>query len=327
MEKKNQFEDSNNFDQMSGGEVQTLNFEEVKSMLHTLTPEEIEDMFSTLQTIREEKKRVKKAKFLVEGRNLICKKVKEVRDKIEDQTKIHAQKKERAQEINEERNNVLEKFEASLQEIQKQYQERFEEILKQRSILENQEQGTLISEYKIKQERKELKKTPKCVELLKQEKELKKQIKVALAKGDLELVEQKNNELKDLKKENPLIPLEQEIKAVQNRRHRIKQLLKECDQEILNCEIDRIDRIDEATELKDNKLKTLKKKNIFQKIAGILLNKRDKGNQYQGNVIKDVEERVEYINKKSIPQVIQSTEAEVKAFEQKMAEKRKRNIR
>lgn len=327
MEKKNQFEDSNNFDQMSGGEVQTLNFEEVKSMLHTLTPEEIEDMFSTLQAIREEKKRVKKAKFLVEGRNLICKKVKEVRDKIEDQTKIHAQKKERAQEINEERNNVLEKFEASLQEIQKQYQERFEEILKQRSILENQEQGTLISEYKIKQERKELKKTPKCVELLKQEKELKKQIKVALAKGDLELVEQKNNELKDLKKENPLIPLEQEIKAVQNRRHRIKQLLKECDQEILNCEIDRIDRIDEATELKDNKLKTLKKKNIFQKIAGILLNKRDKGNQYQGNVIKDVEERVEYINKKSIPQVIQSTEAEVKAFEQKMAEKRKRNIR
>ncbi len=327
MEKKNQFEDSNNFDQMSGGEVQTLNFEEVKSMLHTLTPEEIEDMFSTLQTIREEKKRVKKAKFLVEGKNLICKKVKEVRDKIEDQTKIHAQKKERAQEINEERNNVLEKFEASLQEIQKQYQERYEEILKQRSILENQEQGTLISEYKIKQERKELKKTPKCVELLKQEKELEKQIKVALAKGDLELVEQKNNELKDLKKENPLIPLEQEIKEVQNRRHGIKQLLKGCDQEILNCEIDRIDRIDEATELKDNKLKTLKKKNIFQKIAGILLNKRDKGNQYQDNVIKDVEERVEYINKKSIPQVIQSTEAEVKAFEQKMAEKRKRNIR
>lgn len=327
MEKKNQFEDSNNFDQMSGGEVQTLNFEEVKSMLHTLTPEEIEDMFSTLQTIREEKKRVKKAKFLVEGKNLICKKVKEVRDKIEDQTKIHAQKKERAQEINEERNNVLEKFEASLQEIQKQYQERYEEILKQRSILENQEQGTLISEYKIKQERKELKKTPKCVELLKQEKELEKQIKVALAKGDLELVEQKNNELKDLKKENPLIPLEQEIKELQNRRHRIKQLLKECDQEILNCEIDRIDRIDEATELKDNKLKTLKKKNIFQKIAGILLNKRNKGNQYQDNVIKDVEERVEYINKESIPQVMQSTEAEVKAFEQKMAEKRKRNIR
>lgn len=323
MKGNNQFENSNNFGEMSGGEVQTLKLEGVKSMLPTLKPEEVEDLFRTLQALREEKGLVKKAKFVVEGKNLIRKKVKEVRDKIEEQTKIHEQKKERAQKINEKRKKVLEEFEASLQEIEIQHEKRVEKILKQKCILQNQEQGYKLEQYELKQERKKLRKTPECIELSKKQKVLEKQIKIALAKGDLELVAQKNNELRNLSNQNPLTQIDQEIVKIQNYRHKKQQLLKQCDQEFFNCEVDRINSIEEATELKDDKLKTSKKQNIFQKVVRILLNETDKGNQYQDNVMKAVEKRVEYINKKSIPRVMQSTGEAVKAFEQKMEEKGK----
>ena len=305
MKKEYKFQNNNSFKPMeSGRKVQTLKAEE---------PEEIEEIIRELQKVREEKGIVVEVKFKAKGKQIIRNKVKEMKDLVKGQAQMRGHKKE-------EKAKVLERYETNLKKIEEHYEKSVKGITEQKHNWQDQEVEITIEEYHLKQKRKEIKKSPQCVELLKQEKILEKQIKQAIAKDDLELVAQKSSELKDLKSRNPLTQQEQKIKGLQNKRHEIKQLIKECNQRLADCEKERNYSLIDALEDRNEKLSRLKKQNIFQRIVQAMTKGKGREAQYRDSTINRMTRKVEYINK----EVKQRTENQTIDFAERMNKKREK---
>lgn len=264
--------------------------------------------------------------FAREGKTQIIDKVNDMKGKIMQQAEVFGQKAEKVEEtysLNKEtKSNILQEYKESLVEIQEQYEIRNQAILQERTDWQNEEQATMLKEHELKQNRKEIKKSPQYAEQMKQEKALTKEIKKALDKGDLDTVAVKNEELKRLKAKNPLTRCEQEIKRVQQERQEIQRVIIQCETELENCAEDRNNSIEEATQNKDNQLMEMKKQNIFQKMIGFAMNKINGAKKFKDNVIKKVTEKVGYIKNEKFPKIKQDTAEKISSFKEGMREKK-----
>lgn len=182
-------------------------------------------------------------------------------------------------ENKEKKAKILEQYETSLAEIEKQYEKRVKEINTQKSICENQEQAIMLEQYKLKQERKNIaKSTPQYEECI------------------------------------------MEFEGLKNKKEELKQLQRECNKELLNCEGERANSIIDAIEEKNNKLGKMKKQNIFQKIAGALINKK------YDTKTKAFQENVRYIKDEEVPKARQRTAIQTKNFCESMDQKREKIV-
>ncbi len=262
--------------------------------------ERILQLLQELQEVCHESGIIVECKFAKEGKQLISDKVKEMEHNMTKQSKAHQENyqsnkvngmkdkimgrlkryQDTYRENKEKKANILKQYETTLAEIEAQHEERVEKINTQKNICGNQEQSSMFELYELKQEIKEIKKSPQYKQHTEQ--------------------------------------TEQELKRLKNRKKTLKQLQHECDQELLNCEIERTNSIIDAGEKKYNQLRTLKKQNIFQKIAGALINKK--------NDTKVFEETVRYIKDEKVPKVRQYTQVQTADFCQSMNQKRERIV-
>lgn len=262
-----------------------------------------------------------------QGNRLVADKVKETTNHLAEQANHYGKKakmyvqqlKENYQLDKEEQENILKEYETVLAEIKKEYEKKGKAILQVRHERQDQEQATYLKEHELKQKRKEIKKSPQYAEYMKQEEMLVKEIKKALAEGNLDLVTQKSQELKRLRSENPLMKCNQEIKRVHEQRKELKQAIKQTLTEWFNCMDQESNAIQETTKDRDNKLATRKKLNIFQKMAGAVVNKIGGGvKRFKDNVIKKVAEKVSFIRNKKVPEIKQKVGDETQQFQENM---------
>lgn len=264
--------------------------------------------------------------FAREGKEQIDDKVNEMKDKIMEQAGIFGQKARKVEEtynLNKEtKNNILQEYRESLAQIEEQYEIRSQAILQERRDCQDEEQATMLKENELKQNKKQMKKSPQYIEQVREEKALAKEIKKALDEGDLDTVTAKNEELKRLKAKNPLMKCDQEIEKIQQQREQIQQMISLCEQELENCENDRYNSIEQVTQDKDNKLMEMKKQNILQKIAGAVMNKINGAKRFKDNVIQKVAEKVGYIKNEKYPEIKRSTSEKVSSFKENISEKK-----
>lgn len=299
---------------------------EVENQNEQISAKELLALIKELAQIQAYNAMISAQIFAREGKNQINDKANDMKDKIMQQAVIFGQKAKKVEETyslnKENKSNILQEYKESLLEIQEQYEIRNQAILRERTDWQNEEQATMLKEHELKQNRKKIKKSPQYDEQMKQEKALAKEIKKALDKGDLDTVTEKNEELKRLKARNPLTRCEQEIGRVQKLRKEIQQMIVLCEKELENCEKDRNNRIEEATQDKDNKLMEIKKQNVFQKIAGGFMNKINGAKRFKDNVIKKVAEKVGYIKNEKFPEIKQDTAEKISSFKDGMRERK-----
>lgn len=264
--------------------------------------------------------------FAREGKEQIADKVNGMKDKIMEQAEVFGQKAKKVEETynlnKESKNNILQEYRESLGLIEEQYELRSEAVLEERSDWQDEEQATMLKESELKQDRKQIKKSPQYIEQVKEEKALAKEIKKALDEGDLDTVTVKNEELKRLKAKNPLTKCDQEIEKIQHQREQIQKMISLCEQELESCENDRYNSIEQVTQDKDNKLMEMKKQNIFQKIAGAVMNKINGAKRFKDNVIKKVAEKIGYIKNEKYPEIKRSTSEKISSFKENMSERK-----
>lgn len=264
--------------------------------------------------------------FAREGKEQIDDKVNGMKDKIMEQAEVFGQKAKKVEETyslnKENKNNILQEYRESLDLIEEQYEIRSQAILQERSDCQDEEQATMLKESELKQNRKQIKKSPQYIEQVKQEKALAKEIKKALDEGDLDTVTIKNEELKRLKAENPLMKCDQEIEKVQQQREQIQQMISLCEQELENCANERYDNIEQVTQDKDNKLMEMKKQNIFQKIAGAVMNKINGAKRFKDNVMQKVAQKVGYIKNEKYPEIKRNTSERMNSFRENIGKRK-----
>lgn len=264
--------------------------------------------------------------FAREGKEQIADKTNQMKNKVMEQAKSYGKKAEDLANTytnnKEEKGNILQEYQESLEDIQEEYEARMDSIVEEKVKWQDEEQATMLKEKELKEDRKQIKKTPEYAEQVKQEKALTKEIKQALDEGDLNTVATKNEELKKLKEQNPLLKCDKEIEEVQQSRQEILDVINMCDKEIEECREDRDNSIDEVTADRDNKLAVMKKQNVFQKMAGAILNKMNGVKRFKDNIVAKVEKKIENIRTETIPAIKETVSSKKQQFAENMQEKK-----
>lgn len=244
--------------------------------------------------------------FAREGKSKVADKATEMKDQVVEKAKIYGKKaQDMAENYNSnkaEKGNILQEYQEVLAEIEREYEDRMDAILEERSEWEEEEEITMLQEMDMRDNRKQIQKSPEYLQQMKQEKALKKEIKQALEQGDLDTVTAKNEELKALTEQNPLLKCDKEIAEIQQRREKIQQVIDMCNEEIEKCEEDRDHSIEEVTEDRDNQLAVVKS-NVFQKVAGFIINKVIGLNRFKNKVVDKIKETVKYIKTEKLPPI------------------------
>lgn len=300
--------------------------EEAEKAQEQASYKELIEAVKTLIKILKERELVEQTKYEKEGKQLISEKVKEMASNVKQQAKNLGQKIEKVEEIyklnKNTKDNILQQYKDTLSEIDNHYEKVYQAVLRQKAKNQKQEQATILKEYELKRNRKNIKKSPQYAEHMKQEKALAKEIKKALDKGDLDTVTAKNEELKRLKSKNPLMLCDKEIEKTQKQRFYTQQLLNECEQELRNAKIERKSSIQQAAQDKNNQLVTVKKQGLFKRIAGAIKNKISGAKMFRDNVIGKLAEKMGYIKQETIPQVEKVSSKKVSYIENYMGERR-----
>ncbi len=265
-----------------------------------------------------------------EGKTQIAQKVADMRDNIMQQAAVLGQKAKKVEETynlnRETKDNILQQYEEALSEIEEQFENRFRYILKEKRDWQNEEQKNILRECELKQDRKQIKKSPEYAEQVKAEKALTKEIKKLLDKGELETGKAKIEELKSLKAENPLTKCDEEIEKLQHQRKEIQKMINECQQELGDCVKERNDSIEQATQDKDNQLMEMKKQNIFQRIAGNVMNKLNGAKKFKDMVVQKVVKKVGHIKQEIAPAIKETVQGKMAKFIERMSQNRENII-
>ena len=259
--------------------------------------EKIMQLMQELQELCCESGIVVEYKFAKQGEQLISDKVNEMKDKLMGRLKrnqdTYRENKENGmkdklmgrfkryqdtyRENKERKEEVLREYEESLREIQEIYQESVEKIERNRRTCHNQELSCILAYVRMKQEKsfQDIGESPQDI-------------------GDV-------------------MQIKQNFQNPKNKKKYLRELEHYYDEQLINCEIERMNAIDDAIEKKDKELRAMKKQNIFQKIAGALINQRDDTKVFQ--------EKVSYLKEEKVPEVRQRTESQTEDFCERMNKK------
>ena len=109
---------------------------------------------------------------------------------------------------------------------------------------------------------------------------------------------------------------------MQTRRTEIRQLIEDVEKEYDQLMEDRKSEIDKVTEDKNNKLATIPKQNIFQKVLGSMFNKFNGTKKFMQSVMGPLQSKVATIKEENIPQIKQMISEKRQEFSQKIRDAR-----
>ena len=218
---------------------------------------------------------------------------------------------------NADKKGILEEYESSLTEINKTYETLMQDALERKSQLEADEQDIMLEQKQNKIETREARK-----EYARQEKTLKLEIMKATKEGDLETAQQKIEELQKLTENNPVNSLKVYNEELQTRRTEIRKLIEDVEKEYDQLMEDRKSEIDKVTEDKNNKLATIPKQNIFQKVLGSMFNKFNGTKKFMQSVMGPLQSKVATIKEENIPQIKQMISEKRQEFSKKIRDAR-----
>lgn len=302
-------------DDLINGEVKTenegLNHEDQKQAKKS----KILDLLKERREIQKTNRKLAREIFMAKGKrgiNGISNKVAEMKNSFMEQAKMYGKKAENMAKNmvetyanNKEGNkNVLQKYEESLEAIQKEYENRVEYILTNKMKMEELQEESELKEMDLREEREEIWKSPEYFEHVREEERCIYEIKQILEQEDVDIytVQAKKQEYEDLKKQNPLTKCDKQIEEEKKKREEIQYVIGECDRVLSLCEQDNEKSIDEATKNKNNQIAN-NKQNIFQKTMGALFCKVNGAKKFASQVIGQLEEKVYDINNKSLPAI------------------------
>lgn len=208
---------------------------------------------------------------------------------------------------------ILEEYEESLSEINQAYEAQMQDALEKKAQLEADEQDTMLEQKQNKVEMDEAEN-----EFASQEKALKDEIINAIEDGDLETAQQKMSELQELTANNPVNSLKAYNEELQTRRTEIRKLIEDIEKEYDKFMEDRKAEIDKVTEDKNNKLATIPKQNIFQRVLGSMLNKFNGTRKFMKTVMGSLQSKVATIKEEDIPQIRKKVSERRQEFSEKV---------
>lgn len=286
-----------------------------------VTVEEILRLVAELTKVQNEKAKVSSKLFIRNGKDQIVNKVNNLKSKLMQQAEIYGQKATKVQEtynLNKEtKDNILQEYQEALQEIQQQYEAQDKMYANAIDMWQGEDEKNILKECELKLKRKEIARSPEYVQQMLAEETLQKEIKKDVSKGNLDLATEKIEELKSLQSKNPLSQCDREIKEVQERRDRTENLIEMFKKRREECHEDRNEDINSAMEDRDTQLVAMKKQNLFQKVAGNIMNKLNGANRFKNNVMKVLAQKVNHIKEETIPELQEKLSDKMFDIEQK----------
>lgn len=209
--------------------------------------------------------------------------------------------------------DIISEYSDALAEINSSYDTLFQEVLEQQTQLELEEQDNIFKQNKYRKESNGIK-----AEISRQQEIIKAKIIQATRSGDLLLAEQELANLKSLSKISVPEQLEDKITKLQAERTKLRELIESCQNQYDAYLAEKEATIAELTEGKNNKLATIPKQNIIQKLAGSLFNKFNGAKKFTRTAIQPLKDNLKSIKENELPVIKQSIHEKMTQFSNKM---------
>ncbi|MBQ9658161.1 MAG: hypothetical protein IJV31_05265 [Clostridia bacterium] len=215
-------------------------------------------------------------------------------------------------------NKVWEDYKEACEEVQENYLDRYGSLMKNTEELNKMETENYAEAQTLKIEEKDIKKSPEYAQFKQKQKDLKAEVKKALAKGDNAEVIRLAGKLKDLEDNNPLKNVKQEQRRNQEDRDAIKEMRQELAGRYDDLENERNEGMQKLAKDRNNALLALPKQNIFQKITGAIMNRIGGARKFKNLVEKQVSERISQFKEEDLPKLEEKMSEIAQAVEEKV---------
>lgn len=241
------------------------------------------------------------------GKDQVTDKVESVKTQIIEQAKMYGQKIEKVEQdyLSEKADSksVVQQYQEALEQINEEYFANTKVLIEEQQGLQSDHKEMVIKEVRIIIDKQKVKSSETYKQYSQQEKDLKNQVKDAMAKGDLDTAQSKIDELKQLKENDPLKEFDDAIAEIRKAKEEINDRLEYCEQQLEELDQSRSDKIEEATKDKNTSLTEVKKQNFIQKTFGSLFNKINGAKKFEKNVINSVKGKATQIKTEYLPEI------------------------
>lgn len=241
------------------------------------------------------------------GKEQVTDKVESLKDQIIEQAQMYGQKIEKVEKdyLSEKADSqsVVQQYKEALEQINEEYFKNSKVLIEEQQGLQSDHKEMIIEEVRIIIDKQKVRSSETYKQYSQQEKDLKNQVKDAMAKGDLDTAQNKIDELKQLKENDPLKEFDDAIAEIRKAREEIDNRLEYCEQQLEELDQNRSDKIEEATKDKNTSLTEVKKQNFIQKTFGSLFNKINGAKKFEKNVINSVKGKATQIKTEYLPEI------------------------
>ena len=260
--------------------------------------------------------------FAREGKEQIQDKTSKMKETMLEQAKKYGKKAEElAQNYNNTEQNkesIVASYQSSLADLQKKYEERLQDAVKEKERWQEREQRTILKQQEMMEEHHSVLENQEYKDYKIEEAGKIAEIRLELEKGNLDGVTAKTEQLKKMKKESPFGQMEQALKEIDEKRQKIQDILVACDQEIKNCEKERDQNIEQLTIDQNKQLAMVPKQNVWQRMVGKLWNKLNGVGKFKQQVIDQLSQKVDSMKQETIPAMQEKMNQQKQKFMTKM---------
>lgn len=214
--------------------------------------------------------------------------------------------------------SILEQFEACLDEISEMYDPQLQEILAKKTELEAEEQAVMFDQKHTKVKIRSAKKVYN-----KRNEELKSEIKQAIDSGNLDLAQNKMDELKKCSVKNDYNALRIYNIALAYKRSELRKMIEQCEQEYDALINERDSKINGALDSRDNSLALIPKQNLLQKMVGSLLNRFNGSRRFIKNYMEPLQAKITDLRGR-LPEIKETVAERGESFKDSVSQARER---
>lgn len=219
------------------------------------------------------------------------------------------------------RRGIIAEYKELLELLNEQYDNLFKEVISTKNQLQIDEQEAIVSSKHMKSKVKNA-----TIETEKQEERLKDELQKAIDLDNLELAEEKMEELKATKAMNneQLAQLEEKQEELKRQRIEARKAIEECEAKYKKYLEERASDINLVVSGKDDRLAKISKQNIWQKIGGAIFNKFNGTKKFARSVAEPLKENLTEMKENGIPALMQRIDEKRKGFLEGVQQKREK---
>lgn len=252
------------------------------------------DNLKELSEIQTQLALISVVKFERNTKSLINHKMRQLEEYVNKQAKRYHQNSDKA-------TNIRQEYKEQLDKIKAEYEERTNYLINSKCDFEEIEMKEITNSLVLKQKVKEVKNTKNEIDTMKMIKIVKKQLNVAIQKGDKQDIEKQMSELDYYVKQSKVIQYKEEIKEAKGNIKLARQYIKDTKKDIKECKIECCNNIEEADKEKEKSLIVIKKQNVFQKMIAVVYDRVNGGKKFTKTVVEPIKANIDYLKLEKIP--------------------------